>query len=128
MVSLFKFLKGYNHKTLRQPIIDKIYELCKVYSDYILECREEHLRDNPQDVGRDDYGFPIYYHRIEFDFFEGQLWHGGTDYNEIEDKLEHFLFFDMRSRTHEDLYITVHETNEGQYIITNIEEDESRWQ
>jgi hypothetical protein len=34
----------------------------------------------------------------------------------------------MNTRTHEDLYITVHESEEGEYTITSIEDDDSRWQ
>lgn len=123
----FKLLTGFGFKSLRQPIMDKIIEQCREYGEYIELCRTNHLLDNPQDVGTDDYVFNIPYYRIEYDFIEGQLWHGGTDYNQEEDRLEHYLFFDMRTRTHEDLYITVHETNDRQYIITNIENDESRW-
>lgn len=124
----FKLLRGPGFIQLREAIMNKIIEQCKEYSDYIEMCREDHLLYHPEDVGSDDYVFNIPHNRIEFNFIEGQLWHGGTDYNEEENKLEHYLFFDMRTRTHEDLYITVHETDDGQYFITNIEEDESRWQ
>lgn len=127
-VNKFKFLQGYNHKSLRQPILDRIIDMCQEYSNYVELCRRDYLSENPQDVGRDDYSFPIDHYRIEEHYPEGQLWHGGTDYNQELDRLEHFLFLDMNLRTHEDLYITVHESEEGEYTITSIEDDDSRWQ
>lgn len=102
--------------------------MCREYSDFVEQSRRDYLEANPRDVGRDDYSFPIDHLRIEENYPEGQLWHGGTDYNQEFDRLEHFLFLDISLRTHDDLYITVHESEEGEYTIINIEDDDSRWQ
>ena len=91
----FKLLTGFGFRLLRQAIMDKILEQCKEYSEYIDLCKADHLLYNPDDVGRDDYVFNIPYYRIEYDFIEGQLWHGGTDFDEEENKLYHYLFFDF---------------------------------
>ena len=103
---------------LREEIVEKIYEFCAEYHDYIEECKEDYLTKNPHVEPGSNFVFPIPHIPIFHQFDEGKLWHAGSDWSEVENKLIHYLFIDSYSLT-DDYVIEVEETDYQEYIILN---------
>lgn len=114
-----------NGISLREEIVETIYEFCVLYHNFVEECRAKFLSENPHIDPNDNYSYSIPHHKIEQQFPEGKLWHSGSDYDEQEQRLSHYLFLDSDSHV-EDYFIEVEETDYQEYIIYNVEIDNSR--
>lgn len=128
----FKFLnsKLYTNGSieLSMEIIDCVIEFCEIYNRYLDTCRQTYLQSHPNIDPNSDYSFPIPHNPIERDFPEGKLWHGGTDYDESDDEITHFLYMDVPGDGDvDDYFFEVVEDNHGGLRIKEIGRDRSRW-
>jgi hypothetical protein len=109
-------------------IIDMSFEFCRMYNHYVNLCREDYLNNNPDIDRNGHYTYPIPYNEISFDFPEGKLWHGGSDYYEDEDKMMHFVYLDRVGNGEvDDFFIEIVEMDNGEFYVEKIDTDRSRW-
>lgn len=121
----FNFLSPkntFNGHTFDPDIILAVYELCEHYKHFVESCRRVYLEDHPEiDPEVDEFNYPIPHNPIEKDFPEGKLWHAGSDYDEVEEKLLHMVFLDLNHGQNGDFfYFTVEETDQGLFNIIDV--------
>lgn len=129
----FKFLNGnfyeLNGIQLRNEIIESAFELCNRYNRYVEFCQNEYLRGHPNLNPNSIFSFPIPHNRIEKEFDEGLLWHGGSDYYEEDDRVSHYVHLDVVGEGEEDDYfIEINEDGFGGFYIHTIGRDRTRWE
>jgi hypothetical protein len=115
----FNFLSPkntFNGVTFSQDVIDEIYNMCRIYHEFIDLCRTLHLEANPDIDPSTDFSYPIPNNPIEREFPEGKLWHAGSDYNEELNYIEHTLFLDH----------TYTETGDYDYYVFSVKEDDNK--
>jgi hypothetical protein len=121
----FTFLSAkhtFNGIEFDPDIISAIYELCEIYNDFIDRCRINFLDNNPEIDPQGEFTFPIPHNPIERNFPEGKLWHGGSDWSEETQKLEHMVFLDRYDSNDGDYYyFIVDECNDGNLSISGVE-------
>ena len=125
----FNFLtqkNQFNGFTFEAETIQKVYDICQEYYDFIEECRRNYLNEHPQTDPDDTYAFPIPNESFYYFVAEGKLWHGGSDYDEREEKLTHYVYIDSLDMQN-DFFFEVEETDAAEFKILNVEKDDSRF-
>ena len=128
----FKFLDtniySFGDITISREIIDCCFQFCQIYNNYVEFCRQDYLRQNPTVHPDSDYAFPIPPNKIEKDFPDGLLWHGGSDYYQEDDRVVHFVYLDSPGEGEvDDYYFEINEDSFGGFYIHDIGRDRSRW-
>ena len=120
----FKFLDKIRVK-LPEDVEESCIKLSMMGTHYFNTCKKMYLEKNPHlDPINDDYAFPLPHIELsqKFHLHKTKLCYFSHDFNEHDDSLSHYLFYDdCDEERNLNYFVTVTENSDGSFYIQNVE-------